>query len=81
MSDKQSIRTMAFAAICQAAYLVQEVARTGQCEDEALRHALQGILVTDPETPMTSLPKPTCRMVTRPSSSSWATAAPPRMPS
>ena len=51
MSDKQSIRTMAFAAICQAAHLVQQVARTGQCEDEALRHALQGILVTDPESP------------------------------
>ncbi len=51
MSDKQSIRTMAFAAICQAAHLVQLVARTGQCDEEALRHALQGILVTDPETP------------------------------
>ena len=49
MSEKQVIRTMAFAAICQASHLVQQVARTGQCDDEALRNVLQGIMVTDPE--------------------------------
>jgi len=51
MSDKQAIRTMAFAAICQAAHLVQQVSRTGNCEDESLRQTLSGILVTDPESP------------------------------
>ena len=51
MSDKQAIRTMAFAAICQAAHLVQQVSRTGTCEDESLRQTLSGILVTDPESP------------------------------
>ena len=51
MSDKQAIRTMAFAAICQAAHLVQQVSRTGTCEDESLRQTLSGILVTDPDSP------------------------------
>ena len=51
MSDKQAIRTMAFAAICQAAHLVQQVSRTGTCDDETLRQTLSGILVTDPESP------------------------------
>lgn len=51
MSDKQAIRTMAFAAICQAAHLVQQVSRTGTCDDETLCQALSGILVTDPESP------------------------------
>jgi high frequency lysogenization protein len=51
MSDKQAIRTMAFAAICQAAHLVQQVSRTGTCEEEILRQALSGILVTDPKAP------------------------------
>lgn len=51
MSDKQAIRTMAFAAICQAAHLVQQVSRTGTCDDESLRQTLTGILVTDPESP------------------------------
>lgn len=51
MSDKQAIRTMAFAAICQAAHLVQQVSRTGTCDDASLRQTLTGILVTDPESP------------------------------
>lgn len=51
MSDKQALRTMAFAAICQAAHLVQQVSRTGTCEDEKLRQTLSGILITDPESP------------------------------
>lgn len=50
MSDKQTLRTMAFAAICQAAYLVQQVARNGSCDEDSLRHALNGILITDPRS-------------------------------
>ena len=33
MSDKFQDRTMAFAGICQAAYLVQKVARDGSCDE------------------------------------------------
>ena len=51
MSEKQQIRTMAFAAICQAAHLVQQVARSGQCDEDQLRETLNGILNTDPKTP------------------------------
>ena len=51
MSDRLSIRTMAFAGICEAAFLVQRVARHGSCDDEAMRHILASILVTDPKTP------------------------------
>ncbi|MCD8548278.1 MAG: high frequency lysogenization protein HflD [Aeromonadaceae bacterium] len=51
MSNVQTQRTMAFAGICQAAFLVQQVARQGQCDDDALRQALNSILVTDPDHP------------------------------
>ena len=51
MSDRLSIRTMAFAGICEAAFLVQRVARHGSCDEEAMRHILGSILITDPKTP------------------------------
>ncbi len=51
MSDKQAIRVMAFAGICQAAYLVQQVARHGHCDEASLQQCLGSILITDPKTP------------------------------
>ncbi|WP_323922133.1 high frequency lysogenization protein HflD [Aeromonas caviae] len=52
MSDKFQDRTMAFAGICQAAYLVQKVARDGFCDEASLRESLQSILVTNPTQPL-----------------------------
>ncbi|MFV7563720.1 high frequency lysogenization protein HflD [Aeromonas sp. PS2Canimalfood6] len=52
MSDKFQDRTMAFAGICQAAYLVQKVARDGACDEASLRESLQSILVTNPTQPL-----------------------------
>ncbi|MFM5088528.1 high frequency lysogenization protein HflD [Aeromonas caviae] len=52
MSDKFQDRTMAFAGICQAAYLVQKVARDGSCDEVSLRESLQSILVTNPTQPL-----------------------------
>ncbi|MBP4043058.1 high frequency lysogenization protein HflD [Aeromonas dhakensis] len=52
MSDKFQDRTMAFAGICQAAYLVQKVARDGTCDEASLRESLSSILVTDPKQPL-----------------------------
>ncbi|BCM76479.1 high frequency lysogenization protein HflD [Aeromonas caviae] len=43
---------MAFAGICQAAYLVQKVARDGSCDEASLRESLQSILVTNPTQPL-----------------------------
>ena len=52
MSDKFQDRTMAFAGICQAAYLVQKVARDGNCDEASLRESLQSVLVTNPKQPL-----------------------------
>lgn len=52
MSDKFQDRTMAFAGICQAAYLVQKVARDGTCDEASLRESLQSVLVTNPKLPL-----------------------------
>ncbi|MFM5867526.1 high frequency lysogenization protein HflD [Aeromonas caviae] len=52
MSDKFQDRTMAFAGICQAAYLVQKVARDGSCDEASLRESLQSILITNPTQPL-----------------------------
>ncbi|WP_310597688.1 high frequency lysogenization protein HflD [Aeromonas aquatica] len=52
MSDKFQDRTMAFAGICQAAYLVQKVARDGSCDEASLRESLQSVLVTNPKQPL-----------------------------
>lgn len=43
---------MAFAGICQAAYLVQKVARDGSCDEASLRESLQSVLVTNPKQPL-----------------------------
>lgn len=43
---------MAFAGICQAAALVQQVARNGSCDEVALRESLSSILVTNPSHPL-----------------------------
>ena len=52
MADTFQDRTMAFAGICQAAYLVQKVARDGSCDEASLRESLQSILVTNPTQPL-----------------------------
>ncbi|MFM5463093.1 high frequency lysogenization protein HflD [Aeromonas simiae] len=52
MSDKYQDRTMAFAGICQAAALVQQVARNGSCDEAALRESLSSVLVTNPSHPL-----------------------------
>ncbi|KUE81647.1 high frequency lysogenization protein HflD [Aeromonas schubertii] len=52
MSDKYQDRTMAFAGICQAAALVQQVARNGACDEASLRESLSSILVTNPSQPL-----------------------------
>ncbi|GAB3519717.1 high frequency lysogenization protein HflD [Photobacterium alginatilyticum] len=41
-------RTIAFAGICQAVKLVQQVARDGTCDRDALEACLNSIVVTDP---------------------------------
>lgn len=51
MKDNLALRTMAFAGVCQAAHLVQQLARHGRCDEEALRQALNSILITDPKHP------------------------------
>ncbi|ALP40051.1 lysogenization regulator [Aeromonas schubertii] len=43
---------MAFAGICQAAALVQQVARNGACDEASLRESLSSILVTNPSQPL-----------------------------
>lgn len=42
-------QTITLAAICQAAYLVQQVSRTGQVDENALKVLLNSITVTSPE--------------------------------
>ena len=49
MQNKQAMQTMALAAVCQAAWLVQHVARNGSCDEDSMRCLLQGILITDPD--------------------------------
>ena len=41
-------RTIAFASICQSVKLVQNIARTGHCDEEALHTSLKSILVMNP---------------------------------
>jgi len=43
-------RTLAFASICQAAKLVQDVSRQGYCDQDALRTSLSSIIVTNPSS-------------------------------
>jgi len=49
MKDKQALQIMALAAVCQAAWLVQQIARNGSCDEDSMRCLLQGIMVTDPD--------------------------------
>ncbi|MGY5449638.1 high frequency lysogenization protein HflD [Agarivorans sp. MS3-6] len=49
MSNSLSNRVIAFAGICQAAKLVQDVARTSTCEEAGLSTCLNSILVTEPK--------------------------------
>ncbi|MDO6684973.1 MULTISPECIES: high frequency lysogenization protein HflD [unclassified Agarivorans] len=49
MSNPLSDRVIAFAGICQAAKLVQDVARTSNCEEAGLSTCLNSILVTSPD--------------------------------
>ncbi len=41
-------RTIAFAGVCQAVKLVQQIARDGTCDRDALEACLNSIVVTDP---------------------------------
>ncbi len=41
-------RTIAFASVCQSIKLVQDLARTGKCDNDALRTSLNSIIVTQP---------------------------------
>lgn len=50
MAGKQSQQIMALAAVCETAYLVQQLARQGTCDDQAMRALLDSILNTDPST-------------------------------
>lgn len=56
MKDKHGLQIMALAAICQAAWLVQQIARNGTCDEDVMRALLQSILVTDPDSANTVYP-------------------------
>ncbi len=43
-------RTIAFAGICQAVALVQQVARNGQCDQQAFETSIKAIICENPET-------------------------------
>ena len=51
MLDTDIENNLALAGVCQAAALVQQLARRGAAENEAIEASLSSILVTDPETP------------------------------
>ena len=48
MSNAINDRVIAFAGICQAAKLVQDVARTSNCDEAGLKTSLSSILITNP---------------------------------
>ncbi|MCG3759757.1 lysogenization regulator HflD [Vibrio cincinnatiensis] len=50
MANTNYDRTIAFAGICQAVALVQQVARDGRCDSNAFATALQAILNTNPSS-------------------------------
>ncbi|GAL11760.1 a protein of unknown function perhaps involved in purine metabolism [Vibrio astriarenae] len=43
-------RTIAFAGICQAVSLVQDVAKNGTCDSDAFESSLKAILNTNPNS-------------------------------
>ncbi len=51
MLDTDIENNLALAGVCQAAALVQQLARRGSADSEAVEASLSSILVTDPETP------------------------------
>ena len=51
MLDSRIEQHIALAGVCQAAALVQKVARSGAVDTEACEASLSSILVTDPESP------------------------------
>ncbi len=56
-------RTIAFASICQSVKLVQDVARTGSCDNDAMSASLNSIIVTDPINTLTVFEKETNLLV------------------
>ncbi|MCG3729697.1 high frequency lysogenization protein HflD [Vibrio cincinnatiensis] len=50
MANTNYDRTIAFAGICQAVALVQQVARDGRCDSNAFATSLQAILNTNPSS-------------------------------
>ncbi len=56
-------RTIAFASICQSVKLVQDVARTGSCDHDAMSASLNSIIVTDPINTLTVFEKETNLLV------------------
>ncbi|RDV26173.1 lysogenization regulator HflD [Alteromonas aestuariivivens] len=51
MLEPEIEQHLALAGVCQAAALVQQLARRGQTDKQAFEASLSSILVTDPETP------------------------------
>lgn len=51
MLEPEIEKTLALAGVCQAAALVQQLARRGTIDKQASEASLSSILVTDPETP------------------------------
>lgn len=43
-------RTIAFASICQSVKLVQDVAKTGSCDYDAMSASLNSIIITNPDS-------------------------------
>lgn len=50
MSHSNYDRTIAFAGLCQAASLVQKLARDGTCDEQAFEASLNALLSTDPKS-------------------------------
>jgi high frequency lysogenization protein len=50
VADNHYDRTIAFAGICQAVTLVQQVAKNGHCDSNAFATSLQAILKTNPNS-------------------------------
>ncbi|TKB48901.1 high frequency lysogenization protein HflD [Ferrimonas sediminicola] len=50
MQDNLQARTLAFAALCQAVWQVQQLARYGRADEEAMSHTLGAVMITDPDS-------------------------------
>ncbi|GAB3015796.1 high frequency lysogenization protein HflD [Bowmanella dokdonensis] len=49
MTDREFDKSVALAAVCQAASLVQQFARKGKADEQAFSASMQSLLVTNPE--------------------------------